>query len=219
MAGRAGFDRDVQQFELAQQPPHLDRLLRRKTEVAAALARGQTAVQTAHSRQQRIGDRRLLARRQPAGNPPPENPRLGCPLSSKGCSPDNWPPSLHLLVRPCWKSWLSLLPRAIAVAPAGQRNVAVCGLTVALPPRKNGNMTTKAISLDSDAYERLRCARLGPEESFSQVIKRARWDPPPSTGAVLMAALQHAPLIDDATVQRLEAAQREDAPPGDAWTE
>ena len=79
--------------------------------------------------------------------------------------------------------------------------------------------TTKTISVDLDAYERLCCARVQPEESFSQVIKRAGWDPPPSTGAALLAALQHAPLVDEATLQHLEAAQREDAPPRDAWTE
>jgi hypothetical protein len=95
----------------------------------------------------------------------------------------------------------------------------VCGLTVALLPRNNDSMMTKVISVDLDAYRRLCTARLQPEESFSQVIKRARWDLPPSTGAALLAALQHAPLVDDATIQRLEAAQREDVPPGDAWTE
>ncbi|MBM4088801.1 MAG: hypothetical protein FJ276_05130 [Planctomycetes bacterium] len=80
-------------------------------------------------------------------------------------------------------------------------------------------MTKKTISLDLDAYERLCCARLQPDESFSQVIKRARWDPPPSTGAALLAALQRGPLVDEATIQRLEAAQREDAPPEDSSTE
>jgi site-specific DNA-methyltransferase (cytosine-N4-specific) len=93
------------------------------------------------------------------------------------------------------------------------------GLTVVLRRRKNDSMMTKVISVDLDAYKRLCTARLQPEESFSQVIKRARWDLPPSTGAALLAALQRAPLVDDATIQRLEAAQREDVPPTDAWTE
>ena len=79
--------------------------------------------------------------------------------------------------------------------------------------------TTKTISVDLDAYERLCCARVQPEESFSQVIKRARWDPPPSTAAALLAALEHAPPADEATLQYLEVAQREDAPPRDPWTE
>lgn len=83
----------------------------------------------------------------------------------------------------------------------------------------NQCMTTKTITVDLDAYERLRRARIRPEESFSQVIKRARWDPPPSTGAALLAALQNAPLADDAALERLEAAQEEDAAPENAWTE
>lgn len=95
----------------------------------------------------------------------------------------------------------------------------MCGLTVARPPRNNDRMTTKTISVDLDAYERLCCARLQPKESFSQVIKLARWDPPRSTGAALLAALQHAPPVNEATIQRLEAAQLEDAPPEDSWTE
>ncbi len=93
------------------------------------------------------------------------------------------------------------------------------GLTVARPPGTDGFMTAKTISVDLDAYERLRRARIRPEESFSQVIKRARWDAPPTTGAALLAALQNAPLADEAVIQRLESAQQEDGTPGDAWTE
>ena len=93
------------------------------------------------------------------------------------------------------------------------------GLTVARPAGNDEEMMTKTISVDVDAYERLRRARIGPEESLSQVIKRARWDPPPSTGAALLAVLQDAPLADEATLERLEVAQQQDGIPENAWTE
>ena len=80
-------------------------------------------------------------------------------------------------------------------------------------------MTTKTISVDLDAYDRLRRARIRPDEPFSQVIKRARWETQPSTGAALLEVLERAPVAEDAVIQRLEDAQHEDAPPENAWTE
>jgi predicted CopG family antitoxin len=80
-------------------------------------------------------------------------------------------------------------------------------------------MATKTISIDLAAYEKLRRARLRPDESFSQVIKRGRWEEPRSTGAALLAALAKSPNVSDEVLDRLEEAQRADLPPGDAWTE
>lgn len=80
-------------------------------------------------------------------------------------------------------------------------------------------MATKTISLDLAAYELLRKARMRPNESFSQVIKRARWDVPGSTGKALLEALETAPLPSKAVIARLQKAQSEDTPPGDPWTE
>lgn len=77
----------------------------------------------------------------------------------------------------------------------------------------------KKITLDLDAYDRLRRARIGADESFSQVIRRARWDPPPSTCAALLAVLKDSPLPDEGVMERLELAQKEDRSPEDAWTE
>ena len=79
-------------------------------------------------------------------------------------------------------------------------------------------MATRTISIDLEAYERLRRARSRPEESFSQVIKRAIWPAPPSTCASLLEALDVAPLLDDRVLERLESAQAEDTPPGSEWT-
>jgi hypothetical protein len=80
-------------------------------------------------------------------------------------------------------------------------------------------MATKTISVDLEAYERLRHARMRPDESFSRVIKRARWEAPPSTGAALMDALERTPHLPDAVLERLERAQEEDIQPPDPWND
>ena len=78
-------------------------------------------------------------------------------------------------------------------------------------------MATKTISVDLEAYERLRRARLSPDESFSRVIKRARWRNELKTAAGLLRALEDAPPPDSAVIDRLDQAQRSDAPPEDPW--
>ena len=82
-------------------------------------------------------------------------------------------------------------------------------------------MATKTISVDLDAYERLNRARLKANESFSQVIKRATWESPPSTAAALLEAFESAPPLDDSVLDYLESAQAADAsaPPPDSWNE
>jgi predicted CopG family antitoxin len=80
-------------------------------------------------------------------------------------------------------------------------------------------MATKTITIDLAAYEKLRRARLRPDESFSQVIRRGRWEKVHSTGAALLAALAQAPVVDEDVLERLERNQRTDSPPGDAWSD
>lgn len=79
-------------------------------------------------------------------------------------------------------------------------------------------MATKTISVDLEAYERLDRARRRPNESFSRVIKRARWDAPFSTGASLLEALDASPKVSADVLKRLQEGQKADAPPIDKWT-
>jgi hypothetical protein len=50
-------------------------------------------------------------------------------------------------------------------------------------------MATKTISLELDAYEKLKRAKRSERESFSEVVRRARWDGAASTGPQILAGL------------------------------
>ncbi|MCG8558013.1 MAG: antitoxin VapB family protein [Proteobacteria bacterium] len=80
-------------------------------------------------------------------------------------------------------------------------------------------VATKTISIDLVAYETLRRARIRPDESFSQVIRRGHWDNPQSTAASLLEALAIAPLPSEKVLSALERAQASDEPPSDPWQE
>lgn len=76
-------------------------------------------------------------------------------------------------------------------------------------------MGTKTLSVDEEAYRRLLRARKYARESFSKIIKRAKWDDgPPRCGDLLARAEGE---VSDETLARLEAAQAEDSPPEDKW--
>jgi hypothetical protein len=78
-------------------------------------------------------------------------------------------------------------------------------------------MATKTISLEIDAYERLKaCKRHG--ESFSAVVRRAEFPDSPSTGRSILQHLRatsaRAPESD---LRAIEEAARNEPPPSDPW--
>lgn len=76
-------------------------------------------------------------------------------------------------------------------------------------------MATKTLSVDEEAYRTLVRARKHARESFSKVIKRAKWeDGPPRCGDLLNRAAGEVP---DEALDALEKAQSEDVPPADKW--
>ncbi|MEX1037769.1 MAG: antitoxin VapB family protein [Acidimicrobiia bacterium] len=79
-------------------------------------------------------------------------------------------------------------------------------------------ISTKTISIDMEAYERLSRARKSPSESFSKVIKRAQWPEDERTARGLLHDLESAPVADRETIERLDRVQKSDAPPQDPWS-
>ncbi len=78
-------------------------------------------------------------------------------------------------------------------------------------------MATKTISIDLEAYERLSQARISPKDSFSRVIKRAKWEMPAKTCGGLLQSLAGMPVADDDVLDRLERAQAGDEAPDHPW--
>ncbi len=78
-------------------------------------------------------------------------------------------------------------------------------------------MSTKTISIDLEAYEKLSRARLSPRDSFSRVIKRAKWEMPAKTCGDLLKSLATLPPATDEILERLERAQAEDEAPDYPW--
>lgn len=79
-------------------------------------------------------------------------------------------------------------------------------------------MGTKNISISDDAYQRLRRARRHPRESFSQVIRRGRWDNEPAIAGSWLEAFDEAPVVSDEVLEALEKNQKTDRPPKDKWS-
>ena len=79
-------------------------------------------------------------------------------------------------------------------------------------------MATKTISLKLEAYEKLRAARRYPDESFSQVVLRARWPEQTVTAAELLRLCDErgASFTED-ELDRIELLKERDAPGEDKW--
>jgi hypothetical protein len=80
-------------------------------------------------------------------------------------------------------------------------------------------MATKTISIDLEAYEKMKRVQRHSRESFSTIIKRAEWPAPKHTGAALKAALAGLPVLDEAILDSLDADQKSDSPPDDPWNQ
>ena len=76
-------------------------------------------------------------------------------------------------------------------------------------------MATKTLSVDEEAYLHLVRAKRDSKESFSKVIKRARWDEGKRTCEILLARAKG--KVSEEILDRLDRAQSEDAPPPEPW--
>ncbi len=76
-------------------------------------------------------------------------------------------------------------------------------------------MATKTLSVDEEAYRILARARLHARESFSQVIKRAKWNAGRPRCGDLLARV--AGRMSDESLDALDAAQKSDPQPDDSW--
>jgi len=76
---------------------------------------------------------------------------------------------------------------------------------------------TKTISLEIDAYERLRASKK-PGESFSAVVRRAQFPESAPTGRELLEWMkQGGSGVSDAYLDRVEEAEKSDPPPNEPW--
>ena len=83
-------------------------------------------------------------------------------------------------------------------------------------------MATKTITLELDAYEKLRRAKKAPSESFSSVVRRALFPKEAMTGRELLHEMERRTregrtLVDEATLDRLDAAQRSPRVSASEW--
>jgi len=80
-------------------------------------------------------------------------------------------------------------------------------------------VSTKTISLRTEAYERLTAARRFRGESFSQVILRAQWPEDTLTAGELLAQVRsHGPRLSEEALDRVDVLSRTDSPAVDKWT-
>lgn len=78
-------------------------------------------------------------------------------------------------------------------------------------------MATKTITLELDAYEKLRLSKR-PGESFTEVVRRARFDDSPPTGADLLRFFRSGGSgLSEECLDAVEIADRNDLPPDNPW--
>lgn len=72
-------------------------------------------------------------------------------------------------------------------------------------------MPTRIVELESDVLEKLEAARFFPQESLSEVVRRAQFPQKPHTASELLEDFEHraghSPLSDEA-LERLAQAQQ-----------
>jgi len=75
-------------------------------------------------------------------------------------------------------------------------------------------MPTKTISLELDAYEKLRAAKRFPRESFSEVVRRLAVPGSPLTAReFLEARWKRGPVLSDEDCNSIDRLNAEDLPP------
>ena len=80
-------------------------------------------------------------------------------------------------------------------------------------------MATKTITLELDAYEKLKAAKRG-RESFSSVVRRAVLPIGTRNGASILDILrQRKHFLSDDELRELEALDQSDSPPKNPWEE
>jgi hypothetical protein len=78
-------------------------------------------------------------------------------------------------------------------------------------------MATKTITLELDAYEKLRLSKR-PGESFTEVVRRARFEESPATGANLRRYFREGGSgVSEDYLDAVDAAEKNDQPPDDSW--
>ena len=78
-------------------------------------------------------------------------------------------------------------------------------------------MATKTITLELDAYEKVRQAKRG-GESFTEVVRRAVWPDAPATGESLLNYFRNGGSgISNKYLNAVEEAAKHDPVPDDPW--
>ena len=81
------------------------------------------------------------------------------------------------------------------------------------------HMAVKTISLKIEAYEQLKAARRYPDESFSEVVLRARWPETTISATELLERYRiEGAHFTETELDELDSVLQADRPPEDKWT-